>query len=75
MNNVKTREEILILRQNELIARNNYNAALTEYIEALSCEKTIPDSLKRFGRDRVSYLGVSKNNVAISDCRCRYICF
>ena len=36
MNNVKTREEMLILRQNELTARNNYNAAFTEYIDALN---------------------------------------
>ncbi len=36
MNNVKTREEILTLRQNELVARNNYYAAFTEYIDALN---------------------------------------
>lgn len=51
MNNVKTREEILILRQNELLARNNYNAALTEYIEALNIStnsKTISCGDDRF---------------------------
>ena len=36
MNKVKTREELLLLRQKELDARNNYDAAFTEYIDALN---------------------------------------
>jgi hypothetical protein len=39
MNNVKTREEIVALRQKELVARNNYYAAFTEYIDALDTSK------------------------------------
>ena len=51
MNNVKTREEILALRQNELLARNNYTAAVTEYVDALnfsSNSNTIPCGDDRF---------------------------
>lgn len=51
MNNVKTREEMLILRQNELTARNNYIAAFTEYHDSLSMatkSKTISCGDDRF---------------------------